>query len=101
MNKKVLIGIALFLFMVIVLGYQLYYRPHQALDLKTQLSQYDNLVSELERIQEENRKLAMEIRRLKMDQQYIEQLLRERGYIYPGEELHILPPPRAELDEVD
>ncbi len=101
MGKRALAGIVLFCLMLAVLAYQIYYRPHQARELKAQLMQYEKLVGELERIQEENLKLVMEIRKLKTDRQYIEKLLRARGYIYPGEELHILPPARADLNEAD
>ena len=101
MKRKIIIGIALFLLMLGVLAYQLIYRPNQAMDLKLQLSQYDSLVAELERVQAENERLVMEIRKLKTDKQYIEQLLRERGYIYPDEELHILPLSEAQNYEGD
>lgn len=98
---KIFVVITFFLLMVGVLAYQLYYRPYQALDLKEQLLQYEKLASELARVQEENLKLVEEIRRLKTDRKYIEQLLRERGYIYPDEELQILPPQSPSPDEVD
>lgn len=98
---KIAVAITLFILMVGVLAHQLYYRPYQALDLKDQLAQYENLNSELARVQEENLKLITDIRKLKTDKKYVEQLLRERGYIYPDEELHILPSQAISPDEVD
>jgi len=98
---RLIVAITLTLILSGVLAYQIYYRPYQAMDLREQLAQYYKLENELARIQDENLKLVMETRRLQKDKKYIEQLLRERGYIYPDEELQIMPPQTTAPHEAD